>query len=165
MEPATQTAITANALLQTWQGHRRLTRRVIEAFPDDKFTTYSVGGMRPFSIMALEMIDMAAPGINGIVTGSWTSADTMEHNAPGGAAPLSKKEILRRWDEITERINSQWPLIPEGRFQESDLAFGRWQMPVYATLLYFIDNEIHHRGQAYVYLRTLGIEPPPFWER
>jgi uncharacterized damage-inducible protein DinB len=26
-------------------------------------------------------------------------------------------------------------------------------------------NEIHHRGQGYVYLRTLGIEPPPFYER
>jgi uncharacterized damage-inducible protein DinB len=28
-----------------------------------------------------------------------------------------------------------------------------------------IDNEIHHRGQGYVYLRALGIEPPPFCER
>ena len=24
---------------------------------------------------------------------------------------------------------------------------------------------VHHRGQGYVYLRALGIEPPPFWER
>jgi hypothetical protein len=24
--------------------------------------------------------------------------------------------------------------------------------------MYFIDNEIHHRGQGYVYLRGLGIE-------
>jgi uncharacterized damage-inducible protein DinB len=28
-----------------------------------------------------------------------------------------------------------------------------------------IDNEIHHRGQAYVYLRALGLDVPPFWER
>ena len=28
-----------------------------------------------------------------------------------------------------------------------------------------IDNEIHHRGQGYVYLRALGKEPPPFYER
>ena len=32
-------------------------------------------------------------------------------------------------------------------------------------LLYWIDNEVHHRGQAYVYLRALGIEPPPFYDR
>ena len=30
---------------------------------------------------------------------------------------------------------------------------------------YAIDNEIHHRGQGFVYLRALGIEPPHFWER
>jgi hypothetical protein len=27
------------------------------------------------------------------------------------------------------------------------------------------DNEIHYRGQGYVYRRALGMEPPPFWER
>jgi uncharacterized damage-inducible protein DinB len=34
-----------------------------------------------------------------------------------------------------------------------------------AMILYAIDNEIHHRGQAYVYLRVLGIEPPAFFDR
>jgi len=29
----------------------------------------------------------------------------------------------------------------------------------------FVDNEIHHRGQGYVYLRSLGITPPGFYER
>ena len=32
-------------------------------------------------------------------------------------------------------------------------------------ILYVIDNEVHHRGQGYVYLRAMGIEPPPFYER
>lgn len=40
--------ITPDALLAHWQGHRSLTRKVIEAFPDDKLFTYSIGGMRPF---------------------------------------------------------------------------------------------------------------------
>jgi uncharacterized damage-inducible protein DinB len=31
--------------------------------------------------------------------------------------------------------------------------------------LYVIDNEIHHRAQGYVYLRAMGIAPPPFYER
>ena len=35
-------------LLHHWQGHRRLTRRVIEAFPEDKLFSFSVGGMPPF---------------------------------------------------------------------------------------------------------------------
>jgi uncharacterized damage-inducible protein DinB len=38
-------------------------------------------------------------------------------------------------------------------------------MPVHSLLFYIIDNEVHHRGQGYVYLRALGIEPPPFYDR
>jgi uncharacterized damage-inducible protein DinB len=38
-------------------------------------------------------------------------------------------------------------------------------MPVHSLVMYVIDNEVHHRGQGYVYLRALGIEPPPFYER
>ena len=40
---------TPEALLEHWQGHRRVTRRMIEAFPEDKLFTYSIGAMRPFS--------------------------------------------------------------------------------------------------------------------
>ena len=66
---------------------------------------------------------------------------------------------------ISGEINRLWPNIPAARFQEVDTAFGQWKMAIYELLLYIRDNEIHHRGQGYVYLRSLGIEPPPFWER
>jgi uncharacterized damage-inducible protein DinB len=36
---------------------------------------------------------------------------------------------------------------------------------IYDLLLYAIDNEIQHRGQGFVYLRALGIEPPPLYDR
>ena len=54
---------------------------------------------------------------------------------------------------------------PGRRFEAVDTAFGQYEGVIYGLLLYWIDNEIHHRGQGYVYLRALGIEPPPFWER
>ena len=61
------TFVTPEILLNHWQGHRGLTRRVIEAFPEDKLFTYTIGGMRPFSELAMEMLRMGAPGIRGIV--------------------------------------------------------------------------------------------------
>jgi uncharacterized damage-inducible protein DinB len=165
MEPLQQNqVITPAELLVHWQGHRNLTRRVIEAFPEDKLFTYSVGGMRPFAEMALEMIGMAVPGINGIITGKWEDAYELPHHS-GKTKPTTKKELLQVWDEETTKINALWPQIPSHRFQEHDLAFGRWEGPVYFFILYWIDNEIHHRAQGYVYLRSLGIEPPHFWER
>lgn len=153
------TVITPEALLDHWQGHRRLTRRVIDAFPEDKLFSYSLGGMRTFAQLAMEMIRMAGPGINGIVSGKW------EHFNDKDGVPTTKEALLKLWDETTEEINTLWPQIEPGRFQEIDVAFGEYKGPIYWTLFYFIDNEIHHRGQGYVYLRSLGIEPPPFWDR
>lgn len=158
------TAITPEALLAHWQGHRRLTRRVIEAFPEDAFSAFSVGGMRPFSELAVEMMGMAAPGIHGLVAGEWKDLDELDHHSPIPAAP-TRQEVLQRWDKITETIDRLWPKIAPERFQEVEAAFGQYNQPIYATVLYFIDNEIHHRGQGYAYLRALGIEPPPFWDR
>ncbi len=153
-----QAFISTGDTLKNWQGHRQLTRRVIEAFPEDKLFTYSIGGMRPFGEMALEMLGMAVPGLKGIVTGKWDAFADHER-------PASKADLLRAWDETTAQIDELWPKIATSRFQDVEVAFGQYENPNYATILYFIENEIHHRGQGYVYLRSLGIEPPPFWER
>lgn len=102
---------------------------------------------------------MADPIAHGLATGEWPDYDAGLKDAG------TKSELLRVWDEATEKLNKIFPTIPAHRFAEVDKAFGRWENSGINTILYAIDNEIHHRGQAYVYLRTLGIEPPAFWER
>jgi uncharacterized damage-inducible protein DinB len=156
------TVITPEAMLTHWQGHRKVTRRVIEAFPESELFTYSIGGMRPFSELVMEMIRMGAPGIRGVVTGTWQTWEEVEKSHK---TPKTRSELLNLWDKSTEQINSLWPHITPRRFQEVDKSFGQYEGPIYWTILYFIDNEIHHRGQGYVYLRSLGIEPPAFWDR
>jgi uncharacterized damage-inducible protein DinB len=154
---ATAVVITPEALLEHWQGHRRLTRRLIEAFPEDQLFTFSIGGMRPFGALALEMLTMATPMVRGVVTGEWNTSWDRDQKP--------KAEILAEWDQATEEIDALWAQIPVEKFQEQIVAFGQYPGPVYSLLLYVIDNEIHHRGQGYVYLRALGIDPPPFYER
>jgi len=165
-KPAKTTAgiFTPEALLEHWQGHRRVTRRMILAFPEDKLFTYSIGGMRPFSDLVMEFIGMTEPGIDGVAKGKWNMVNDLPHHAKNNL-PKTKKELLERWDNITEKINKSWQQIPAKRFNEMDKAFGQWEGPVYSFIIYWIDNEIHHRGQAYVYLRSLGIEPPAFYDR
>jgi uncharacterized damage-inducible protein DinB len=150
--------ITPEALLAHWQGHRGLTRRMIEAFPEDKLFTYSIGGMRPFAQLVQEFLGMAVPTVHGVATGKWEAYKEK-------AIPKTKEDLLKLWDNATEEINRIWPTIPPHRFQEVDKAFGQWEGPGQWILFYIIDNEIHHRGQAYVYLRSLGIEPPAFYDR
>src|SRR5436190_8061402 len=58
--------MTSQQFLEHWQGHRVLTRRIIDAFPEEELFNYSVGGMRPFSALAMEFIGMAVPTVQGV---------------------------------------------------------------------------------------------------
>jgi uncharacterized damage-inducible protein DinB len=159
IETIAENVLTAEQVLANWQGHRRLTRKTIEAFPEDKLFQFSVGGMRPFADLAMEFIRMAVPIVDGVSTGKWVA---FNHEGP---KPETKADLLRLWDAQTVELDEKFPRIPLHRFSEVDKAFGQWEMPGITTIQYAIDNEIHHRGQGYVYLRALGIEPPPFWVR
>lgn len=154
--------ITPDQLLQHWLGHRTLTRKTIQAFPDDKLFTYSVGGMRPFSGLAHEIATLAIVGIHGALTNEWKE---LEQLYPGKTQPETKEELLQLFDDATEYIAEFWPQIPDSRWQEMTMAMGQYEGSVYWSILYWIDNEIHHRAQGFVYLRSLGIEPPFFYDR
>ncbi|WP_212004738.1 DinB family protein [Chitinophaga sp. HK235] len=154
----TITALTSKGLREHWEGHRRLTRRLLEAFPEEHFFSYSIGGMRPVAALAMELINITGPGIPGAATGNWNLV--ARHDLPS-----TKQAILDLWDQNTALISEYWPQITEERFQEEDVAFGNYPGTVISLLMYFIDNEIHHRGQIYVYFRALGLEAAPFYER
>ena len=113
--------------------------------------------MRPFGALVLEMLMIGAPMLKGIVTGEWVGS-------PVEGQP-TKADLLTHWDADTATLEAFFPRISIEKFQEHQVAFGQYPGLVYDLLLYGIDNEIHHRAQGYVYLRALGIEPPPFFER
>jgi len=155
---ATQ-VISQGGLLKHWQGHRNLTRRVIEAFPEKDLLEFSIGGMRPFAQLVIEMLSIGGPALKEIVS------NEVKPYSEASSLLSTKAQILQKWDEQTEVINEYFNQIPLERFSETFNLFGQYAFPVVENIFYFIDNEIHHRGQGYVYLRALGIEPPMFWER
>ena len=159
MKTLTTQVITSEDLLKHWQGHRALTRRVIELFPEKDFFEFSIGGMRPFSKLADELLAIAAPALKGIVNRE------IQPYAEGIEKMIFKAQYLEKWDEATVEIDELWKQLSIEDFNETFNLFGQYEFPVIQNILYFIDNEVHHRGQAYVYLRALNIEPPFFWER
>lgn len=150
--------LTNEELLKAWQGHRNLTRKVIEKFPENELFNYSIGGMRSFADMVKELLSIAVPGLQGIVN---DSTEGYNHTLPY----TTKAALLQAWDEATPQINELFMQISEARFKEDFNLFGEYKFPIIENILYFIDNEVHHRAQGYVYLRSLNIEPPFFWER
>lgn len=152
--------LTPAQLLDHWQGHRRLTRRVIEAFPDEEsFATFAIGEMRPFAAMVNELTRMAVPILRGVSTGEWTGGPSDD------AAPAARAQALEQWDADTAALDALFADLDPTAFQQTHNAFGQWEGPGYWQILYAIDNEVHHRAQGTVYLRALGVEPPPFFVR
>lgn len=156
---ARQLMTTPSELLEHWMGHRRLTRKVIEAFPEPEYSEFSIGGMRPFSKMVSELLSIAGPGMREIATGkqlTYSEAPDLESN---------KARALELWDEASGAVEEYWAKLEAGDFQKKVKLFGQYEGTVLSSIHYFIDNEIHHRAQGYVYLRALGVEPPAFYDR
>lgn len=150
--------LTKEEFLEHWLGHRNLTRNTIEKFPEKELFEFSIGGMRTFADLVKELLSIAEPGLRGIVE---RATEPYDH-----ALNLNTKaELLAQWDADTPKIIELYNQIPEEDFHKTHNLFGEYNFPIYSNLLYFVDNEIHHRGQGFVYLRILGIEPPFFWER
>lgn len=151
--------MTSEQLLRHWQGHRNLTRRVIEAFPEDAFFEFSIAGMRTPAKLISELLSIGGPGLKATV--EQVQTPHVEH-LPN---LRTKADYLKKWDEETQTIDHYWKMLKPEDFGKTFNLFGEYNFPVIQNVLYFIDNEIHHRGQLYVYLRALGVEPPFFWER
>lgn len=134
--------ITPEELLAHWQGHRNLTRRFIEAFPEKELFEFSIGGMRPFAELVKEFLSIAVPGLTEIVSGNSNPFDDERSDLK------TKADLLKAWDDATEKIRDSWAQIPQEKFREMNNLFGQYNFPVIDNILYFIDNEIHHRGQV-----------------
>ena len=151
-EPVVSVIIPAQLRAQ-WQGHSGLARRAIEAFPVDQLFMFGVAGVRPFAEMAMEFIRMGGSA----ATAEWVMDKT--------ETPKIKQQLLVLWEAATISIDKWFAKIPIARFQEHEVAYGQEPNSIVRVLRYAIDNEVHYRGQAYVYLRSLGIEPPAFYDR
>lgn len=148
--------LTPEALLTNLKDVRALTRNVIEAFPEKELFEFSVANLRPFSQMVEEFLMIT----NYIFTETLHEKHTPFYTE--GQFPTTKAEVLALWDRASEIIDREWKEV--GDYTQSltiyqmTFSFAQW-------ILYFIENESHHRGQGYTYLRALGIEPPSFWGR
>lgn len=151
--------VTKDIFLQHWLGHRRLTRRTIDAFPQKELFEFSIGGMRTFAELMKEIITIAGPSLKCFVD------NIVKPYSEEGIEVKTKDELLKRYDEETKNIIEYYNQLPEERFSEMFNLFEMYNNTIVDSIFYFIDNEIHHRAQGFVYLRALGIEPPAFYER
>lgn len=150
--------LTPDTLLEHWEGHRRLTLRVLEAFPESELFAFTPAApMRPFASMVAEIINVEKVLVTALVTGEWRFTNAQEFT--------SKSALLEACHAVRAETRARWQeLRPERLLEIGPVPLPKPLSPL-EDFLYMIDNEIHHRAQGYVYLRSLGIEPPAFYER
>jgi uncharacterized damage-inducible protein DinB len=140
-----------------WQGHRKLTLRTIEAFPEEKLFSYNVEPMRTFGEIAKEIMGVEAYTLNGIISGEWVWKQN--------EVITNKELLLAGFLQMEKTTKELWSKLTLERLQTVEKDGWGMTSANRDRLLYMIDNEIHHRAQGYVYLRSLGVEPPAFYER
>jgi uncharacterized damage-inducible protein DinB len=152
--------LTKNDFFEIFEGNRRLTMRVIEAFPEDKLFSYTPDEkLRPFVEMVKEIVNIEYGYMQGIALDKWEYKDVFE-------GVTTTEDLIKISNEIREETRKMWEEMNEERLSivVKDPFFGPEQSH-FARLQYALENEIHHRGQGYTYLRILGIEPPEFYVR
>ena len=152
--PQTTALVTPESLLKHWQGHRSITLKAIEMFPEEHlFGFQPAPPMRSFGTLIIEVIGMIEPTLNGAEIGDFSWGEFGKIS--------TKAALLEAWDASTILLNEGFKRIPASRWLEVVTAYGSTQ-PMSGFVQYLLENEIHHRAQGYVYLRLLGLEPPFF---
>jgi uncharacterized damage-inducible protein DinB len=148
-------------LLEILEGNRRLTVRTIESFPEEELFNFAVSEkMRPFSEMVTEILSIESGYVKGIALNQWDWE-------PGQFDIKTKRDLLAACEKVRNETLEMWENITDERLAtvETDPFFEAPPTSHFNRLLYSLENEIHHRGQGFVYLRALGIEPPMFFVR
>jgi uncharacterized damage-inducible protein DinB len=150
--------LTPERLWNHWEGHRRLTLRALEAYPEDQLFSHSSGNMRSFGDLMDEIINVEDSIMEGMSSGEWKWEPKYKNMK-------SKAELLAAFEEVRQRSKELYPRISVERLNTLERDAWGAESPNLERFFYMIDNEIHHRGQGYVYMRQLGIEPPAFYVR
>ena len=111
------------ALLEHWQGHRRLTRRTTEAFPEDQLFSFAADSMRSFGAMGIEIAIMMKPTLQYLLREN-NQKDWQEVFKEARQQIATKSKLLELWDESSSYLTEAWPRIPQERFYAVESAFG-----------------------------------------
>jgi len=146
--------MTKSAIIKYWENVRKLTLKLFEMFPEDTFDFRPVETVRSVAEQFDHILVVELYTRIGIITGEWNMAPfSMERD-------IGRTNLRNKLYSEHKKTIGMLRLLPEGRFMRIyDTPFG--ELTGEAIIYEAIDEEIHHRGNLYVYLRILGIKPPP----
>jgi uncharacterized damage-inducible protein DinB len=145
--------MTKDEILKYWGNVRKLTLRVFDKFPHDQFDFRPVVAVRSVAEQFDHILVNELFVRIGIMTEIWDLSPFK------GERDLSRGALREKLYNENKKTLGLLRMLPEGRFIKSyNTPYGT--ISGEAAIYEAIDEEIHHRGNLYTYLRLLGIEPP-----
>lgn len=145
--------MTKTSLLKYWENVRKLTLKLFDLFPEESFGFRPAEGVRSVAELFDHILVVELYTRIGIITGEW-NRDTFSIERD-----ISRANLRERLFNEHRKTLGMLRLLPEGRYMRIyETPFGNVTGEV--AIIVAIDEEIHHRGNLYVYARILGIEPP-----
>jgi len=141
-----------NQIIRYWRNVRGLTIKLCELFPENQFDFRPIAAVRSVAEQFNHIVGVERYTLNGLTLGDW------EFKGEQGLSNEKSAiiELLKTENQKTAQLLSQ---LNESEFNKiHHTKFGDMSGEVVAYVA--IDEEIHHRGNLYVYARMLNIEPP-----
>jgi uncharacterized damage-inducible protein DinB len=158
--------ITANAqfneaakaqLVKEWQRAKAYTLEYLEAIPKDKYGFKATDSIRSF---AQQMLHLAQDIVIMVSAGTgkeriW-QAQILEQRSSAQEADSVRYFVIAGYDYGIEAIQNM-----DASKLEEIVKHKRFSETRFAWLLKAFEHQAHHRGQTTIYIRLLGIKPPP----
>ena len=147
-----------SAIIKYWDNVRRLTLQVLDLIPERELEFRPVDDVRNVAELFEHILEVELDFRNGFLFGDWMRRPHL------GATNIIKQQLREKLEREHEQTSRLLRELPEGRFMKlHETPYGRISGE---GLIYLaIDEEIHHRGNLYTYLRLMNIEPPQMVQR
>lgn len=144
-------------LLKEWQRSKTYTLEYLDAMPKDKYGFKAQDSVRSFAQQMLHLAEDIVIMVS-IGTGKeriW-KGQVLERRPSAQSADSVKYFITAAYDYGIDAIRN----MDASKFEEK-VAHRRFEETRFAWLLKAFEHQSHHRGQTTIYIRLLGIKPPP----
>lgn len=145
-----------DAMVADWERAKAYTLEYIDTMSDEGFFKSPTEGIRTFARQMLHIAD-ANVGILGIATGkSGPFTGRVEADASLDTKAKVRETVVKAYDYAIEAIKG----MDMSKSAELTEAFDQ-SLPRIEWIKKAFEHQTHHRGQTTIYLRMLGIAPPP----
>ncbi len=144
-------------LLKDWERAKAYTKEYLDAMPKDKYGFRAQDSIRTFAQQMLHL----SQGTVGLVNNGAGNA-----RLAWGARPLEKTASAQTADSVAYFVMASYDYaidaiktMDASKFEEK-VKRGNFDETRLAWIMKGFEHQTHHRGQATIYIRLLGIKPP-----